>query len=188
MPSTIRPKTFETSRLLDFCTEKELTNQVGVKKADWPLVVVKELVDNALDACEEAGVPPEITVTLDKDAITVADNGPGMPEETINGVLDYNIRVSSREAYVAPTRGAQGNALKTVVAMPYVLSGDCGRVDITAQGKRHEITFSADHIRQEPVVERDLSGSGAGEVLCHPGHERCANRDIREERRGLRGR
>ena len=103
MPSTIRPKTFETSRLLDFCTEKELTNQVGVKKADWPLVVVKELVDNALDACEEAGVPPEITVTLDKDAITVVDNGPGMPEETINGVLDYNIRVSSREAYVAPT-------------------------------------------------------------------------------------
>jgi DNA topoisomerase VI subunit B len=24
----------------------------------WPLVIVKELVDNALDACEEAGIRP----------------------------------------------------------------------------------------------------------------------------------
>jgi hypothetical protein len=37
------------------------------------------------------------------------------------GLSDYTIRVSSREAYVSPTRGAQGNALKTILAMGYVL-------------------------------------------------------------------
>ena len=52
--------TFTTSRLLDFCSEKELTAQTGHDVDDWPLVIVKELVDNALDACEEAGIAPEI--------------------------------------------------------------------------------------------------------------------------------
>jgi len=47
-------ETFQTSRLMDFCSEKELTAQCGHEKADWPLVVGKELIDNALDTCEEA--------------------------------------------------------------------------------------------------------------------------------------
>jgi hypothetical protein len=40
--------------------------------------------------------------------IVIADNGSGLPTETIEGVLDYTVRMSSREAYVSPTRGAQG--------------------------------------------------------------------------------
>ena len=46
-------------------------------------VIVKELVDNALDACEEAGIAPEIDIRVDAAGITVADNGPGLPAETI---------------------------------------------------------------------------------------------------------
>jgi hypothetical protein len=37
----------------------------------------------------------------------------GIAPQTVADVLDYAVRVSSREAYVSPTRGAQGNALKT---------------------------------------------------------------------------
>ncbi len=43
-------------------------------------------------------------------------------------VLDFTVRVTNREMYVAPDRGAQGGALKTLVAMPYVLEGRIGRV------------------------------------------------------------
>ena len=89
---------------------------------------------------------------MDAEGITVADNGPGLPAGTISDILDFLVRVSSREAYVSPTRGAQGNALKTVLAMPFVLDGNIGRVDITAHGQRHEITFSVDRIRQQPAV------------------------------------
>ncbi|MHC4402418.1 MAG: ATP-binding protein [Planctomycetota bacterium] len=149
--------TFATSRLLDFCSEKELTAQAGHDVDDWPLVVLKELLDNSLDACEEAGIAPEIDVNVDDDGISVDDNGPGIPDETVKGILDYSIRVSSREAYVAPDRGAQGNALKTVFAMPFVLSeDDRGRVDITAHGHRHEVTFEVHRIRQEPAVTREV--------------------------------
>ncbi|MCH7727439.1 MAG: hypothetical protein IH991_13295 [Planctomycetes bacterium] len=65
------------------------------------------------------------------------------------------MRVSSREAYVAPDRGDQGNALKTVVAMPFVIDGERGQVTINSQGVRHEITLAIDHIRQTPVITHD---------------------------------
>ncbi len=150
-PATLDRTTFETSRLLDFCSEKELTAQTGHEPDKWPLVILKELTDNALDGCEEAGTAPEITVTVDEAGISIADNGPGIPASTVESLLDYSIRVSSREAYVSPTRGAQGNALKTILAMPFVLDGDRGRVDISTQGQRHEIIFGVDQIRQEPA-------------------------------------
>src|SRR4051812_37570241 len=67
--------TLTTSRLLDFASKKELTAQTGHDPDDWPLVVLKELVDNSIDACEEASIAPEVAVTVDKSGITVADNG-----------------------------------------------------------------------------------------------------------------
>src|SRR4029077_17160781 len=69
-------------------------------------------------------------------------------------ILDYSVRVSSREAYVSPTRGAQGNALKTILAMPFALDGAAGTTVIEAQGVAHGITFGVDHIRQEPRITR----------------------------------
>ena len=74
--ATLDRTTFTTSRLLDFCSRKELTAQTGHPPHQWPLVIIKELTDNALDACEEAGVPPEISIKVSADGIAVADNGP----------------------------------------------------------------------------------------------------------------
>ncbi len=159
---------FQTSRELDFLSEKELVAQTGHQRREWPLVVLKELVDNALDACEEAGVAPCIDVSVDDQGIHVADNGPGIPPEVVASVLDFTIRVSSREAYVAPDRGRQGNALKTVVAMPFVLSGEIGEVRIDAQGVRHEITLKVDRIRQQPVIDHHqiAIAATAGTKIC----------------------
>ncbi len=145
-------ETFCTSRMMDFFSRKELVAQIGYPVTEWPLVVVKELLDNALDACEDTGEPPEITIKVDPGGITVVDNGPGIPASTVEGVLDFTIRVSSREAYVSPTRGAQGNALKTIIAMPFVLDGEQGRVEIEARGVHHDIRAGVDRIRQAPVM------------------------------------
>ncbi len=160
--------TFSTSRLLDFCSRKELIAQTGHQPDAWPLVVLKELVDNALDACEEVEVAPEITIQVDDAGITITDNGPGIPAETVTDVLDFSMRVSSREAYVAPDRGAQGNALKTIVAMPFVLDGDRGVLEVDAGGVRHRIEFTVDPIRQEPVIKRDVGPANRknGTYIC----------------------
>jgi hypothetical protein len=148
---------FKVSRLTEFCSERELTNQTGHWVGEWPLVVVKELIDNALDACEEAEVAPEITVVVDKDKVVIQDNAGGIAADTIHGILDYTVRVSSREAYVSPTRGAQGNALKTILAMGYVLDlkigGEgLGVTIIESRGVRHRIEFSVDHINNQPKI------------------------------------
>jgi DNA topoisomerase VI subunit B len=143
--------------MLDFCSAKELVAQTGHEPGDWPLVIVKELVDNALDACEEARTAPKIAVSVDESGITVSDNGPGLPSDVVGDILDFNVRVSSREAYISPSRGAQGNAVKTLVAMPFVLGGETRTVEINACGVRHEIVFAVDAIRQQPVIQHRRS-------------------------------
>ena len=41
--------TFSSSRFMEFGSEKELVNQTGHARDEWPRVVLKELTDNALD-------------------------------------------------------------------------------------------------------------------------------------------
>lgn len=148
--------TFKTSRAMDFFSERELVTQTGHSVDEWPFVIVKEAVDNALDACEEADIPPEIEVRADATGITVRDNGPGLPESTLEGALDFTIRTSNREAYVAPDRGAQGNALKTLAPMGWVLDPVHGCFIVEAHGKRRTLTVGADAISQEAVVRQQV--------------------------------
>ena len=153
--------TFKTSREMDFFSEKELVTQTGHDIQEWPLVIVKELVDNALDACEEADTSPVIAVAAGAAGITIRDNGPGIPDETLRGAMDFTVRASNREAYVAPDRGAQGNALKTLLPMPRVLDPDNGQLVITTCGKRRVITCGADPISQRAVVRVEESAAAA---------------------------
>ena len=149
--------TFCTSREMDFFSEKELVTQTGHEVGEWPLVIVKELVDNALDACEEADIAPVIAMAADAGGITIRDNGPGLPEATLKGAMDFTVRTSNREAYVSPTRVPQGNALKTLLPMPWVIDPKNGRMIITAQGKKHVIRCGADPISQRAVIHDDVS-------------------------------
>jgi hypothetical protein len=170
-PAKPQPKltrvAFRVSRLMEFCSARELQNQTGHSVHEWPLVVLKELMDNALDACEEAEVAPEIFITVDANSITVQDNAGGIEADTITSILDYTIRVSSREAYVSPTRGAQGNALKTILAMGYVLDREVTKSDtdavgvtiIKTRGVEHRIEFRVDHINNQPKIEHTKTRS-----------------------------
>ena len=80
------------------------------------------------------------------------DNGPGIAGDVVDDILDFTVRVSSREAYVGPTRGAQGNALKTLWSCR-----SCSTASRPGRDRepRHPapITFAIDRIAQEPRVE-----------------------------------
>lgn len=155
MSAPLRRDVFKTSRTMEFCSKKELTNQTGHPETEWPLVILKELLDNALDAAEEMDVAPviKIRVSTEMPEIVIADNGPGISPETVASLLDFTVRVSSREAYVSPTRGAQGNALKTLIAMPFALDGRRGVTVIAARGIANHIAFGVDQLRQVPVID-----------------------------------
>ena len=153
--TTLQRSTFVTSRQGDFFNEKELTIQFGCPKALWAATTIKELVDNALDATESANVAPEIAITLESDSVTVKDNGPGLPASTIKSALDYQVRVSDKSAYISPTRGQLGNALKTVFPAAYVATGQKRAVEVTACGTHHVIEVSVDRFTKKPQIRHD---------------------------------
>ena len=146
--------TFTVSRAAEFFSEKELEMQMGAGRYHWLPMLLKELIDNALDACEGAGVVPSIKISTTDDTITVSDNGPGIPASTVEKSLDYLSRTSSNNLWISPTRGQLGNALKCLYAAGYVANGK-GSVVITAQGVRHTITVGFDEIQQEPTLSHD---------------------------------
>jgi len=151
--------TFETSRELEYFSEKELRAQIGHGKGAWPIAILKELIDNALDACETKGCAPKITVVVEKDSFSIQDNGPGIEEEVIKKSLDYTKRVSDKVYYISPTRGQLGNALKTVWAVPFVLDGQQGKVEVFSKGKHYTISVSVDRISQKPKIKCHIDKS-----------------------------
>jgi hypothetical protein len=127
-----------------------------VSRERWGLAILKELVDNALDACEQTDRAPVITVTVDPgtNTLSVQDNGPGLRAETLERSLDYTVRVSDKAYYVSPSRGQLGNAFKCLWALPYVLSGraQLGQVEVQTGGRRYAIRVSVDQLAQRPQL------------------------------------
>jgi DNA topoisomerase VI subunit B len=128
--------------------------QLGAEPADWPLILLKELIDNALDACEqERGLTPSVEVAVGPGCLAVVDNGPGIPVAVIEKSLDYTVRVSEKMFLVSPTRGQLGNALKCLWAAPFVASGERGVAEVETAGVCHRIEVTLDRINQRPSVQ-----------------------------------
>ncbi len=75
------------------------------------VTAVKEAVDNALDACEEAGILPDINVQvydrLGKSRVVVEDNGPGIVESQIAHIFG-KLLYGSKFHKLSQSRGQQG--------------------------------------------------------------------------------
>ncbi|MEI6218201.1 MAG: ATP-binding protein, partial [bacterium] len=76
------------------------------------LTTVKEAVDNALDACEEAGIVPEIKVEIlqiadNRFRIEVTDNGPGIVRAQIPKIF-AKLLYGSKFHRLRMSRGQQG--------------------------------------------------------------------------------
>lgn len=88
---------------------------------------IKEAVDNSLDACEEAGILPEIMVMVekvDKDEfrVTVEDNGPGIIKKAIPNVFG-RLLYGSRFHAVRQSRGQQGIGISATVMYGQITTG-----------------------------------------------------------------
>ncbi len=140
--ATLERRSFSISRAAEYFDVSELEKLTGQPRRHFTTVVLKELVDNALDAAETAGRAPQIEIEVNRTdgflTLVVSDNGPGLSPEQVHKILDFETRTSDKAVYKTPTRGAQGNALKTILGLPYALSVDAPIV-IKGQGYRHQI-------------------------------------------------
>ena len=76
------------------------------------LTSVKEAVDNSLDACEEAGILPELKIRIEllsenRFLISVEDNGPGIVKSQIPKVFG-KLLYGSKFHRLRQSRGQQG--------------------------------------------------------------------------------
>ena len=99
------------------------------------ITAVKEAVDNALDACEEARILPDIVVQITKIdnkkdilQLDVEDNGPGIPRASIEKVFGQ-LLFGSRFHAIRQSRGQQGIGITGVVMYSQLTTGDPTHVE-----------------------------------------------------------
>jgi hypothetical protein len=126
---------FSLNREFDFVRMDGLRRATGRPPHEWDLYILKELLDNALDADEvewrkDVTNAPDIKVCseyipvpqLKSQQLTVeVSNRALFPTEQILDIFDTR-RYTSHKAFIKGlTRGALGNALKTLLGVPYVM-------------------------------------------------------------------
>ena len=122
------------------------------------LTAVKEAVDNSLDACEEAGVLPEITVELTPTAdnhfrMAVEDNGPGIVADQVGKVFG-KLLYGSKFHKLSQSRGQQGIGISAAGMYGQLTTGKPVRI-LSSTGKKrptHEFLLSIDTARNKPDI------------------------------------
>jgi len=125
------------------------------------LTTVREAVDNSLDACEEAGILPEITVQLiqkkeNRYRVVVQDNGPGIVKAQlakIFGRLLYGSKFHSRKQ----TRGQQGIGISAAGMYGTLTTGQPMKVTSRTSARRPalELALAIDMAKNQPVVKKE---------------------------------
>lgn len=112
-------KAYKTAIIADYFTEDELVKRIGLSKTHWDDVVIKELMDNALDSIEPL---PEkfVEIVCGINGISIFDNGGGISIDTVKNIYDFNYYVSKNRHFVTASRGKQGNGLKTIISICFI--------------------------------------------------------------------
>src|SRR3989344_4379191 len=125
------------------------------------LMTVKEAVDNSLDACEEAGILPNITVKIksisdDKYRISVQDNGPGIVKEQIPRIFG-KLLYGSKFHRLRQSRGQQGIGISAVVLYSQLTTGAHTRIwaKTGKDKKTHYYELLIDTMKNEPKIVKD---------------------------------
>ncbi|MDH3284942.1 MAG: DNA topoisomerase VI subunit B, partial [Acidobacteriota bacterium] len=126
------------------------------------LTTVKEAVDNALDACEDGNILPEIDVFIeelaeDRFIVKVRDNGPGIVKEQIPKIFGKLLYGSKFHRY-RQSRGQQGIGISAAgmyglltTGRPVVITSKTG-----PRRQAHHYEIAIDTRRNRPEILKDI--------------------------------
>ncbi|MFO0791894.1 MAG: DNA topoisomerase VI subunit B [Pirellulales bacterium] len=143
------------------------------------LTTVKEAVDNSLDACEEAGILPEIWVHIeatgsDRFKVGIQDNGPGIVKKQIPLIFG-KLLYGSKFHRLRQSRGQQGIGISAAGMYGVQTTGKPVKIvsRIDAKKPAHYFEIQIDTKRNEAKI---LNGKGEGEDIP-PGEKGKAYRE-----------
>ncbi|MGD0896940.1 MAG: DNA topoisomerase VI subunit B [Thermoguttaceae bacterium] len=132
------------------------------------LTTVKEAVDNALDACEEAGILPEIWVHIerfdqDRYKVGVQDNGPGILRKQIPLIFG-KLLYGSKFHRMRMSRGQQGIGISAAGMYGLLTTGKPVKIfsKISKRAPAHYYEIQIDTKRNQPEI---LNGKGDGQEI-----------------------
>jgi DNA topoisomerase-6 subunit B len=125
------------------------------------LTTVKEGVDNSLDACEEAGILPDVRVEIGQVSetrfrIAIQDNGPGILRKQVPKIFG-SLLYGSKFHRLKQSRGQQGIGISAAGMYGLLTTGKPIAIT-TRTGKNHDAHYFElviDTKANEPKVKRD---------------------------------
>lgn len=134
------------------------------------LMGIKEAVDNALDACEEAGFLPDVNVRVEKlpeddeYRIMIEDNGPGIIHKMMPNVFG-RLLYGSRFHSLRQSRGQQGIGISATVMYGNITTGKPAHIESKIEGVdavAWKMDIMIDTKTNRPIVSNDLAFSWEG--------------------------
>jgi DNA topoisomerase-6 subunit B len=129
------------------------------------LTTVKEAVDNSLDACEEAGIVPEIWVTMEPTTnnrykVSIQDNGPGIVKKQIPLIFG-KLLYGSKFHRLRMSRGQQGIGISAAGMYGMLTTGKPVKIISKTGAKKpaHYFELQIDTKRNHPEI---INGKGEG--------------------------
>ncbi|MBN1511015.1 MAG: DNA topoisomerase VI subunit B [Phycisphaerae bacterium] len=125
------------------------------------LTTVKEAVDNSLDACEEAGILPDIWIevsqlTEDRFCVCVRDNGPGIVKQQIPNIFG-KLLYGSKFHRLKMARGQQGIGISAAGMYGLLTTGKPISIISRIAGKKdaHHYKLAIDTKKNKPDIIHD---------------------------------
>ncbi len=147
------------------------------------LTTLKESVDNALDACEESGILPEVSVLVEKVGqgslknadqirIRVVDNGPGIDVDDVPKVFGEYL-ASSKFGKGRCSRGQQGIGISAATTWAQLTSAVGARVITKTESMRKamsclvevDIKNNRGHLKEKETIDWDRPHGTSVEFL-----------------------
>jgi len=118
--------------------------------------IIHELVTNGIDACEEAGILPDIEVKLeemgpDHYKVIVQDNGPGIPKKHLGKALGMMLAGTKFHRYIQQ-RGQQGIGAAGCTMYSVLTTGQPIHAVSGHDGKRISCNIGIDFKTNKPVI------------------------------------
>ena len=135
------------------------------------LTTVKEAVDNSLDACEEAGILPEVWVHIEQTGenrfkVGIQDNGPGIVKAQIPNIFG-KLLYGSKFHRLRMSRGQQGIGISAAGMYGVLTTGKPVKIVscIGKKGKSHDLHYFELQIDTKKNKPEILNGKGEGEDI-----------------------